>query len=48
LTQLSLYYASFSNAIIAATARSCDAILVHKDSHLAGIPEGLVRQLVLA
>jgi len=36
------------DAIIAATARSCDAILVHKDSHLAGIPEGLVRQLVLA
>ena len=35
------------DALIAATARSAGAILVHKDPHLARIPPELVRQIVL-
>lgn len=36
-----------ADALIAATARAADAVLVHKDPHLSLIPEGLVRQIVL-
>jgi predicted nucleic acid-binding protein len=36
-----------SDAIIAATARSRGATLVHRDRHLALIPPGVVRQLQL-
>lgn len=36
-----------ADALIAATARSFDAVLVHRDSHMASIPSGLVKQLVL-
>jgi predicted nucleic acid-binding protein len=35
------------DALIAATARSAGAILVHKDPHMAGIPAGVVKQLKL-
>jgi predicted nucleic acid-binding protein len=35
------------DALIAATARAADAVLVHKDSHMAQIPTGLVRQIPL-
>jgi predicted nucleic acid-binding protein len=35
------------DALIAATARSVDAILVHKDSHMTRIPTGLVKTLFL-
>jgi len=35
------------DALIAATARKAGAILVHKDPHMARIPEGLVKQLKL-
>jgi predicted nucleic acid-binding protein len=35
------------DALIAATARSAGAVLVHKDPHMAQIPSGLVRQIVL-
>ncbi len=35
------------DALIAATARAAGAILVHKDPHMAKIPEGLVKQLRL-
>ena len=35
------------DALIAATARAFGAILVHKDPHMARIPEGLVKQLRL-
>ena len=36
------------DALIAATARAAGAILVHKDPHMAAIPRGLVRQMVLS
>ncbi len=35
------------DALIAATARSTGAILVHKDPHMARIPADLVKQIVL-
>ena len=35
------------DALIAATARSAGAVLVHKDPHMAGIPAGVVKQLKL-
>jgi predicted nucleic acid-binding protein len=35
------------DALIAATARSADAILVHKDPHMAQIPAALVQQISL-
>jgi predicted nucleic acid-binding protein len=35
------------DALIAATARAADAIIVHTDPHMAKIPEGLVRQAFL-
>lgn len=35
------------DALIAATARAADAILVHKDPHMARIPADLVKQQVL-
>ena len=35
------------DALIAATARAAGAVLVHKDPHMARIPEGLVKQVVL-
>ena len=35
------------DALIAATARAADAILVHKDPHMSQIPGGLVRQIAL-
>ena len=35
------------DAIIAATARSVGAILVHKDPHLSQIPAGLLEQIAL-
>jgi predicted nucleic acid-binding protein len=37
-----------ADALIAATARAADAVLVHKDPHMSLIPEGLVRQIVLS
>jgi predicted nucleic acid-binding protein len=36
------------DALIAASARSAGAILVHRDPHLAAIPRGLVEQVTLA
>lgn len=36
------------DALIAATARAAGAVLVHKDPHMARIPAGLVKQVVLA
>jgi len=36
-----------ADAIIAATAQSLDAILVHRDQHLASIPESLLPQFRL-
>ncbi|MGA2973785.1 MAG: PIN domain-containing protein [Spirochaetia bacterium] len=36
------------DALIAATARAADAVLVHKDPHMSQIPAGLVRQLTLS
>ena len=36
-----------ADAIIAATARANDALLVHRDKHLAHIPESLISQLRL-
>lgn len=35
------------DAIIAATAQSCEAILVHRDQHLAQIPTTLIPQIRL-
>jgi len=35
------------DALIAATARVADAVLVHKDPHMSRIPAGLVRQVAL-
>ena len=35
------------DALIAATARSVDAVLVHRDPHLAAIPRKMVKQLLL-
>ncbi len=35
------------DSLIAASARERGAILVHRDQHLAQIPEGLVQQIVL-
>jgi predicted nucleic acid-binding protein len=35
------------DALIAATARSADAILVHKDPHMSQIPAALVEQISL-
>ncbi len=35
------------DALIAATARAVGAVLVHKDPHMARIPSGLVKQVVL-
>jgi predicted nucleic acid-binding protein len=36
------------DALIAATARSVGAVLVHMDTHMAGIPTALVAQIVLS
>jgi predicted nucleic acid-binding protein len=36
-----------TDALIAAAARSRDAVLVHRDAHMRPIPAGLVRQLEL-
>jgi predicted nucleic acid-binding protein len=36
------------DALIAATARSAGAILVHKDPHMSQIPEALVQQISLS
>jgi predicted nucleic acid-binding protein len=36
-----------ADAVIAATARSVDGILVHRDPHLAAIPHDLVEQVAL-
>jgi predicted nucleic acid-binding protein len=36
-----------ADALIAATARAADAVLVHRDPHMSLIPEELVRQIVL-
>ena len=36
-----------TDALIAATARRFDAVLVHRDAHMSEIPPGLVKQLVL-
>jgi predicted nucleic acid-binding protein len=36
-----------ADAIIAASARTCQAILVHRDQHLAQIPESLIPQIRL-
>lgn len=36
------------DAVIAASARSKDAVLVHRDPYFNSIPEGVVRQLNLA
>jgi predicted nucleic acid-binding protein len=33
-----------ADALIAAAARSCDAVLVHRDAHMRAIPSDLVRQ----
>jgi predicted nucleic acid-binding protein len=35
------------DAFIAATAKERDAILVHRDPHMAAIPIGLLKQLAL-
>lgn len=35
------------DALIASAARSCNAVLVHRDSHMRAIPSKLVRQLDL-
>lgn len=35
------------DALIAATARAADAILVHRDPHMARIPKGVLKQIVL-
>ena len=35
------------DALIAATARSAGAVLVHRDPHMARIPRGLLEQMVL-
>ena len=36
-----------ADAIIAATAKVCGAILVHRDPHLAAIPQTELKQIVL-
>jgi predicted nucleic acid-binding protein len=36
------------DALIAATARAADAVLVHKDPHFSQIPAGLLRQIDLS
>jgi predicted nucleic acid-binding protein len=36
------------DALIAATARTADAVLVHKDPHMSRIPAGLMRQIDLS
>ena len=47
LRQASPHRLPLVDALIAATARAADAILVHKDPHMSQIPPGLVRQIEL-
>jgi predicted nucleic acid-binding protein len=35
------------DALVAATARAAGAVLVHRDPHMARIPKGIVKQIVL-
>jgi len=35
------------DSLIAATARSADAVLVHKDFHMSRIPTEIVKQIAL-